>query len=98
MRRVEGWTKARPILEAWRKQLTELRVVLKAPRAVDITPIDFVAGEPVAPTGKPRKTFRAQLIFFTKDDATLRRPSGAVLVLDTYELESLADRNTRVRP
>ena len=98
MRTVKDWTKARRVLEGWRKKLTDLQVVLKSPRTVDITPIDFAVGEPVEKKSVPRKKFKAKLIFFTRDDATLRRPSGAVLVIDTYELESLADRKTRVVP
>lgn len=98
MRTVEGWKKARPVLEAWRQKLTDVRVLLKNPRAVDITPIDFATGEPVAAHQALKKKFKAKLIFFTKDDATLRRPSGAVLMLDTYELESLTDGKTCVLP
>lgn len=96
MRIVTGWKKARPVLEAWRKKLTTVQVSLKTPRAVDITPIDFAAGEPVAPADPPKEQFRAVLIYFTRDDVTLRRPSGALLVLDTYELEWVADGKTRV--
>lgn len=98
MRTVNGWKKARPSLEAWRKKLADVQVSLKSPRAVDITPIDFAAGEPVDAKRGPQKKFKAKVIFFTKDDATLRRPSGAVLVLDTYELEWLSDGKTRVVP
>lgn len=98
MRTVKGWVKARRVLEEWRRNLTDLQVVLRSPRAIDITPVDFVAGEPVAAKDIPRKKFKAKLIFFTRDDATVRRPSGALLVIDTYELESLADRKTRVEP
>lgn len=98
MRTVEGWRKARPVLEAWRKKLTQVQVRLKTPRVVDITPIDLAAGEPVTAASAPRRSFKGTLIFFTRDDATLRRPSGALLVLDTYEVESLSDGRTRILP
>lgn len=98
MRTVTGWKKARGVLEAWRKKLASLQVTLKRPRAIDIVPVDFITGEPVAHAGQPRRTFRAQLVYFTPDDATLRRPKGALLVVDTYELESLSDGRTTVQP
>ena len=98
MRTVHGWKKARPVLEAWRKKLASLQVALQQPRAIDIVPVDFISGEPVARQGPPKKKFRAQLIYLTGDDATMRRPSGALLVIDTYELESLSDGKTRILP
>jgi len=98
MRTIHGWKKARPALEAWRKKLASVQVVLKQPRAIDIVPVDFISGEPVVREGQAKKKFRGQLIYFTADDATLRRPSGALLVVDTYELESLSDGKTRVLP
>ena len=39
----------------------------------------------------PAVKFRGQLIFFTKDDVTIRRPSGAILVIDNYEIAALSD-------
>lgn len=98
MRTVKGWPKARRVLEGWRKQLADLQVALKQPRAVEITPVNFATGEPVGPKETPKKKFKAKLIFFTEDDVTLRRPSGAVLVIDTYELASLSDGKTRLVP
>lgn len=98
MRTVKGWKPARRVLDGWRKQLSDLQVALKRPRAVEITPVDFATGEPVAEKETPKKKFKAKLIFFTPDDVTLRRPSGAVLVVDSYELASLSDGKTRVVP
>lgn len=98
MRTVEGWRKARPILEGWRKKLTSLQVRLKRPRVIDIVPVDFITGEAMVREGQAKKKFKAELIYFTKDDATARRSSGALLVIDTYELDSLSDGKTRVLP
>lgn len=98
MRTINGWKKAKRKLEAWRKKLTPVRVALKRPRAVDAQAVDLASGEPVEPAGALKSKFQARLIFFTGADVTLRRPSGAVLIIDTYELEWLSDGKTRVAP
>ena len=98
MRTIKGWRSAKLQLERWRKSLARLRVTLKRARPVDATAVDLVSGEPFAPGGRPQTRFNAQLIYFTSADITLRRPSGAVLMIDTYELESLSDGKTRVLP
>ena len=98
MRTLTGWGRAQPQLERWRKSLARLRVTLKRARPVDATPVDLASGEPFAPGGPPRARFSAQLIYFTSADLTLRRPSGALLVIDTYELDSLTDGKTRILP
>jgi hypothetical protein len=46
---------------------------------------------------KPTRRFWGQLIYFTKEDATIRRASGAILVVDSYEVASLSDRKTRLQ-
>lgn len=98
MRTIKGWAKARKTLEHWRRELTDVQVALKRPRVIEMIPVDFTTGEPVFRKGAPRKSFKGKLIFVTEDDVTLRRPSGALLVIDTYELASLSDRRTRVVP
>lgn len=98
MRTISGWRKAKTQLERWRKSLARLRVTLKRARPVDATAVDLASGEPFAPSGRPQTRFSAQLVYFTSADFTFRRPSGAVLVIDTYELESLSDGKTRVLP
>ena len=47
---------------------------------------------------KPTTAFRGQLIYFTNADLTLRRPSGAILVIDRYEVEAISDGKTRLEP
>ncbi len=42
----------------------------------------------------PRR-FRGQVIYITSADVTLRRPSGAILVIDNYEIACMSDGNTR---
>lgn len=98
MRTIRGWRKAARQLESWRKKLTPVQVSLKRPRAVDATAVDLASGEPVEPARALKSNFQARLIFFTGADVTLRRPSGAVLIVDTYELEWLSDGKTRVVP
>ena len=95
---VRGWGKARALLERWRKDLKTLTVELKQPRVIDVVPIDFVSGEPVEREGKPTKSFRGQLIYFTNADLTIRRPSGAILVIDRYEVVTISDGKTRFEP
>jgi hypothetical protein len=97
-RTVRGWRGARTLLERWRKDLNTLTVELKQPRAIDLVPIDFVSGEPVEREGKPTKKIRGQLIYFTNADLTIRRPSGAILVIDRYEVVAISDSKTRFAP
>src|SRR5713101_9586384 len=79
---VEG----RVLLERWRRNLATIEVELKQPRLIDVLPIQFVGGEPVQPEGKPTRRFRGQLIYFTSADVTVRRRSGAIVVIDSYEI------------
>ena len=65
---------------------------------IDAVPIDFVSGEPVEREGKPTTTFRGQLIYLTNADLTIRRPSGAILVIDRYEVIAVSDGKTRLEP
>jgi hypothetical protein len=95
---VRGWREARSLLERWRKDLKTLTVELKQPRVIDLVPIDFVSGEPAEREGKPTKRLRGQLIYFTNADLTIRRPSGAILVIDRYEVSSISDGKTRFEP
>ena len=95
---IHSWRDARPLLEQWRVDLRTLTVELKQPRVIDMVPIDFVSGEPVEREGKPTTTFRGQLIYFTNADVTIRRPSGAILVIDRYEIITISDGMKRLEP
>ena len=86
------------MLERWRRKLIQVQVELRRPRVIDATSIDFVSGEPVERAGTPGKRFRGQLIYFTSADVTIRRPSGAILVIDTYELVAVSNGKTRYEP
>ena len=57
-----------------------------------------LAVEPVEREGKPTTTFRGQLLYITNADLTLRRPSGAILVIDRYEVIAVSDGKTRFEP
>jgi hypothetical protein len=95
---VRGWREATGLLNRWRKDLKTLTIELKQPRVIDLVPIDFVSGEPVEREGKPTKKFRGQLIYFTNDDVTVRRPCGAILVIDRYEVVAISDGKARFEP
>ena len=97
-KRIQNWKRARPLLERWRKSLTTVAVELKQPRVIDDVPIEFVGGEPVERKEKPTQIFRGQLIYSTNDDVTIRRPSGAILVVDNYEIVVISDGKTRFEP
>ncbi len=95
---IRSWKSARPFLEHWRKDLKTLTVELKQPRVIDAVPIDFVSGEPAERGGTPTTRFRGQLIYFTNADLTIRRPSGAILVIDRYEVIRISAGKTRLEP
>lgn len=82
-------------MEGWRKKLTNLQIELKRPRIIDVVPVDFLRDEAPERPGEATQKFRGQLIFFTKDDVTIRRPSGAILVIDSYEVAVISDGKTR---
>src|SRR5437870_13421893 len=86
---------AQRLLERWRKKLTNLQIELKRPRVIDVVPVDFLRDEVPDRQGESTQKFRGQLIFFTKDDVTIRRPSGAILVIDSYEITAISDGKTR---
>jgi len=89
---------AQALFEGWRKKLTKLQVELKRPRVIDAVPIDFLRDEVSERPGQPTQKFSGQLIFFTKDDVTIRRPSGAILVIDNYEITAISNGKTRFKP
>ncbi len=86
---------AQALFEGWRKKLTNLQIELKRPRVIDAVPVDFLRDEVPECQGQPTQKFRGQLIFFTKDDVTIRPPSGAILVIDNYEIAAISDGKAR---
>ena len=97
-RTIRAWKQARAVLEAWRKKAAEIRIELKRARVIDVVPIDFIRGEPFDQKGQATKSFRGNLIYSTHADITVRRRSGAILVIDNYEIASLSDGKTRFEP
>ncbi len=95
---IRSWAQARALLERWRRNLTNVNVELKRPRAIDAVPIDFLRGEPAGRAGPAKHKFRGRLIYFTAADVTIRRPSGAILVVDHYEIAALSDGKARLAP
>ena len=95
---IRAWAQARALLERWRKTLVNLRLEMKRPRVIDVVPVDFLRGEPAEREGQPSQKFRGRLIFFTNADVTIRRPSGAILVIDNYEIVAISDGKTRFEP
>jgi hypothetical protein len=85
------WKQAKVLLEQWRRDLTNVSLELKRPRVIGVVPIEFVSGEPVEREGTPTNRFRGQAVYFTNADVTVRLPSGAVLVIDNYEIIAMSD-------
>lgn len=98
IRTIHSRKQARVLLERWRKNLQTVQAELKQPRAIDAVSIDFIGAEPFQREGKPQQRFRGQLIYFTSADVTIRRPSGAILVIDNYEIVAISDGKTRFEP
>jgi len=95
---IRSWKQGKALLQRWRRELANIKVELKQPRVIDVVPIDFVSGEPVEREGTPTNRFRGQVIYFTNADVTVRRPSGAILVIDNYEIIAMSDGKERFEP
>jgi hypothetical protein len=95
---IHSWRDEKPLLEHWREDLKTVSIELKQPRVIDAVPMNFVSGEPVEREGKATTTFRGRLIYFTNADLTIRRPSGAILVIDRYETITISDGKKRLEP
>ena len=95
---IRSWKQAKLLLERWRRELANIKVELKQPRVIDVVPIDFVSGEPVEREGSPTNRFRGQVVYFTNADVTVRRSSGAILVIDNYEIAAISDGKKRFEP
>lgn len=100
---VRGWRSVQPLLQRWRRSAATIEVHLRRPRVIDAVPIDFLRGEvvphgPAGSRGEPTSRFRGRLIFFTRDDITVRRSSGAILVVDNYEIAALSGGHWRFIP
>ena len=96
---IRTWKQARPVFEKWRKACASVKVELTRPRVIDLAPIDLLRGEPAEGTARQgTRVFRGRLIFHTSADITIRRPSGAILIIDNYEIAALSDSRTRFEP
>ncbi len=93
---IRSWAQGRALLERWRRNCANVQVELKLPRVTDVVPIDFLRGEPVEDQSPAKRKFRGRLIYHTSADVTIRRPSGAILVIDNYELAALSDNQSRL--
>ncbi len=74
-----------------------LHVELKRPRVIDVVPVDFLRDELPERKGRPTQKFSGQLTFSLKDDVTIRRPSRAILVIDSYEIAVISDGKNRFK-
>lgn len=86
----DRWKFERLLLDRWRRELTEVDIELKRPKVVDPLLADSASGEPVDGEGVVKR-FRGQIIYFTDEAVTVRRPCGAILVLDNAEVLDLSD-------
>jgi hypothetical protein len=93
---VDGWKEAQPLLEQWRRDLVEVDFELKQSRVIDPVSTDSASGEPIEGVVSTANRFRGQVVYFTDADVTVRRPSGAMLVLDKYEIAAVSDRKVRL--
>lgn len=92
---VDGWKEARPLLEQWRRDLAEVDFELKQPRVIDTVSTDSASGESIEREGSTANRFRGQVVYFTDADVTVRRPSGAMLVIANYEIAAVSDGKIR---
>lgn len=95
---ISSWKQAKVLLEQWRRDLTNVSLELKRPRVIGVVPIEFVSGEPVEREGTPTNRFRGQVVYFTNADVTVRLPSGAILVIDNYEIIAMSAGKKRFEP
>jgi len=95
---IRSWAQGRALLERWRRNCSRVRVELKQPRAISVVSTDFLRGEPAERAGPARRKFEGRLIYYTNADVTIRRPSGAILVVDNYEIAALSDAKSRLEP
>jgi hypothetical protein len=86
---------ARLLLDRWRRDLTEVDIQLKRPKVIDPQLPDSASGELVDGEGGIKR-FPAQVIYFTDEAVTVRRPAGMILVLDKSEILDLSDGQDRV--
>jgi hypothetical protein len=93
--RIHSWKSARPLGDRRRKDLKTLTVAHKQPRVIDTVRIDFVSGESIEREGKGNNIARTA---HYERRADVRRPSGAILVIDRYEVMSVSDGKTRLEP
>ncbi len=98
VKKIRTWKEGRVLLERWRRNLATIEVELKQPRLIDGVPIQFVGGEPVQPERNPSRSFRGQLIYFSSADVSVRRRSGAIVVIDSYEIVAISDGKIRFEP
>jgi hypothetical protein len=92
---VDGWKEARPLLEQWRRDLSEVNFELKQPRIIDPVSIDSASGESIEREGSTANRFRGQVLYITDLDLTVRRPSGAMLIIGNNEIVSVSDGKIR---
>ena len=76
------WFAAGNKLNRCSKKLTNLEVELKRPRVIDVVPVEFLRDESPEREGQPTQT--------------IRRPSGAILIIDNYEIAAISDSKTRL--
>ena len=95
MRVIRSWKQARAVFERWRVNLMNVQVELKLPGLSVSRPLTLLEESRWRKKGSPMDRFDGQLIYFTEDDVTVRRPSGAILAIDNYEIVALTDGKTR---
>jgi len=91
----EHWKLERLLLDRWRRELTEVDIELMRPKIIDSLLGDSASGEPVDGEGAVKR-FRGQIIYFTDEAVTVRRPCGMILVLENAEISKVSDGQDQI--
>ena len=91
----DRWKLERLLLDRWRRELTEIDIELRHPKGVNPLLADSASGEPIDGEGAV-KQLRGQVIYFTDNAVTVRRPSGSILVLENDEILDVSDGQDHV--
>jgi len=84
-RSADHWKLGRLLLDHWRREQTEVNIELKRPMVIDPMLAESASGEPVDGNGAV-KQFCGQVIYFTDDAVTVRRPCGEILVVENDQI------------
>jgi hypothetical protein len=91
----DRWKLGRLLLDRWRRELTEVDIELKRPKIINPLLADSASGEPLDGEGSVKR-FRGQVIYFTDEAVTVRRPCGMILALENGEIRDVSDGQDQI--